>query len=52
MAWWGYPGSRILWDLVAPEPFVVVHAGEQAVPARVRHAARKVIGSLHLERAF
>jgi hypothetical protein len=53
MAWWGYPGSGRLRDLVAPEPFVVVvHAGDQAVPARVWHAARKVMGSLHLERAY
>lgn len=51
MAWWEYPGSGKLRDLVAPEPFVVVHAGEQAVPARVWHAARKVMGPPHLERA-
>ncbi len=30
-------------DLVAPEPFVVAYADGQAVPARVRHAARKLM---------
>lgn len=52
MAWWGDPGSRRLRYLVVPEPFVVVHAGEQAVPARVWHAARTVMSSTHLERAY
>jgi hypothetical protein len=41
-----------LGDLVALEPFVVVHAGEQAVPARVWHVAQKVMGSHHPERAY
>jgi hypothetical protein len=52
VAWWWYPESGRLRNLVAPERFVVVHASEQAVPARVWHAARKVTGSLHLERAY
>jgi hypothetical protein len=38
--------------LVAPERFVAVHAGEQAVPAHVWHAVRRVMGPLHLERAY
>jgi hypothetical protein len=52
MAWWRYHKSGRLRDLVAPERFVVAHACERAVPARVGHAARKVMGSLHLERAY
>ncbi len=52
MAWWGYLGSGKLRDLGAPEPFVVVHAGGQVVPARVLRAARKVTVLLHRERAY